>query len=81
MYPGGTEVIPCDDYVLTVVFENRERVHLDIKPIIDFGVFERIKDPNAFRQVKVSFDTVEWNCGVDLNPEYIYTKCTKSDLS
>jgi hypothetical protein len=81
MYPAGTEVIPCDDYVLTVVFENRERVHLDIKPIIDFGVFEKIKDPNAFRQVKVSFDTAEWNCGVDLDPEYIYTKCTKSDLS
>jgi hypothetical protein len=32
-----------DNYVLAVVFENGERGHLDIKPILDFGVFERIK--------------------------------------
>ncbi len=81
MYPAVIEVTPCDDYVLAVVFENGERGQLDIKPILDFGVFQKIKDHNAFRQVKVSFDTIEWSCGADLDPEYVYTKCKKSDLS
>lgn len=47
-----------------------------MKPILEFGVFRRIKDPEEFRQVRVSFDTIAWDCGVDLDPEFIYEKCT-----
>ena len=79
MYPAVTEVTPCDDYILAVVFENGEKGCLDIKPILDFGIFQRIRDRKAFKQVKVSFDTIEWACGVDLDPEYIYMKFAKSD--
>lgn len=75
MYPSVKEVIPRPDYTLSVVFENGERGVLDIKPLLDFGVFQRIKDYEAFRQVRVSFDTIEWNCGVDLDPEFVYAKC------
>jgi hypothetical protein len=45
-----------------------------MKPILDFGIFQRIKDYNAFRRVRVAFDTVEWDCGVDLDPEFVYKK-------
>ena len=75
MYPSVKEVIPRDDYTLSVVFENGERGILDMKPILDFGVFQRIKDYEAFRRVRVSFDTIEWSCGVDLDPEFVYVKC------
>lgn len=78
MYPAIIKVIPGDDYVLNIDFENGESGKLDIKPILNFGIFERIKDYNAFKQVKVSFDTIEWRCGVDLDPEYVYTKCMKN---
>ena len=30
-----------------------------------------------FQQVRIKFDTVEWDCGVDL--EYVYEKCMKSE--
>ena len=46
-----------------------------MKPVLDFGVFKRIKDYNAFKRVRVSFDTIEWECGVDLDPEYVYANC------
>ena len=46
-----------------------------MKPILDFGVFQQIKDYDAFKRVRVSFDTIEWECGVDLDPEYVYEKC------
>ena len=75
MYPSVKEVVPRDDYTLCVVFENGENGILDMKPILNFGVFRRIKDYETFRQVRVAFDTIEWDCGVDLDPEFIYAKC------
>ncbi|MBI4573466.1 MAG: DUF2442 domain-containing protein [candidate division NC10 bacterium] len=79
MYPSVKEVVPRDDYTLFVVFENGERGILDMKPMLDFGVFQRIKDYETFRRVRVSFDTIEWHCGVDLDPEFVYAKC-KADM-
>ncbi|MFH1741273.1 MAG: DUF2442 domain-containing protein, partial [bacterium] len=28
-----------------------------------------------FKRVRVSFDTIEWDCDVDLDPEFVYAKC------
>jgi len=81
MYPSVKEVIPGEDYTLSVVFDNGENGYLDMKPFLDFGIFRRIKDYEVFRQVRVVFDTIEWDCGVDLDPEYVYTKCLESKLS
>ena len=75
MYPSVKQVIPRDDYTLSLVFENDEEGILDMKPMLDFGVFQRIKDLDNFKRVRVAFDTIEWACGVDLDPEYIYAKC------
>ena len=78
MYPSVKEVTPREDYTLSVKFDNGEEGILDLKPILDFGVFKRIKDNDAFRRVRVAFDTIEWDCGVDLDPEYIYARCKES---
>lgn len=78
MYPSVKEVTPREDYMLTVKFDNGEEGILDMKPILDFGVFKRIKDSEAFKRVTVAFDTIEWDCGVDLDPEYIYARCKAS---
>jgi hypothetical protein len=75
MYPSVKEVAPRDDYVLFIVFENGESGTLDMKQILDFGIFQRIKDYDAFRRVRVAFDTIEWEEGVDLDPEFVYEKC------
>ncbi|MGA7878485.1 MAG: DUF2442 domain-containing protein [Desulfoferrobacter sp.] len=74
MYPSVKEVTPHDDYTLSLVFENGEKGTLDIKPMLHFGVFRRIQDLHQFMRVQVSFDTIQWDCGVDLDPEYIYAK-------
>lgn len=80
MYPAVKEVIPGDDYILSIVFDNGEQGYLDMKPILDFGIFQRIKDYDAFRRVRVAFDTVEWDCGVDLDPEFVYKKAGQITL-
>jgi hypothetical protein len=77
MHPAITEVAPERDYVLSVVFENGEKGRIDLKPILDFGVFRGLRDYTKFKQVRVSFDTIEWPGGIDLDPEYVYEKCVK----
>lgn len=77
MHPSVTNVVPSDDYTLLIDFDNGERGMLDMKPYLDFGVFQRLKDRNAFERVRVSFDTVEWDSGIDLDPEFVYDKCRR----
>jgi hypothetical protein len=69
------KVVPRDEYTLFVLFENGEKGILDLEPFLDFGVFRRIKDYENFRRGRVTFDTIEWDCGVDLDPEFIHAKC------
>ena len=74
MYFSVKKVIPREDFTLSIDFENGEHGMLDMKPYLDFGVFNRLKIPGAFQLVRVSFDTIEWDCGVDLDPEFVYAK-------
>ena len=68
--------VECEeDYVLTVAFENGEKGLLDMKPYLDFGIFGKIRDPKVFGSVRVSFDTIGWETGADLDPEFVYEKC------
>jgi hypothetical protein len=78
MYPSVKRVVPQENYVLTIDFDNGESGTLDMKPFLEFGVFQRLKDHNAFKRVRVAFDTVEWDSGVDLDPEFVYAKCQGS---
>jgi len=78
MYPSVISVVAGEDYVLLVAFDNGESGTLDMKGFLDFGVFQRLKDYDAFRRVRVAFDTVEGESGVDLDPEFVYAKCKGS---
>ncbi|ESQ15869.1 MAG: DUF2442 domain-containing protein [Thiohalocapsa sp. PB-PSB1] len=77
MHPSVKYVSAQANYILFIKFDNDESGHLDMKPFLDFGIFKRIQDPEIFSQVRVSFDSVEWPSGIDLDPEFIYTKCIK----
>ncbi len=79
MYPAVTHVTPRQDFSLALVFDTGEEGILDIKPYLDFGVFSRLKDYNNFRRVRVVFDAIEWECGIDLDPEFIHAKSQLTD--
>ena len=80
-YPRVIRVSPAENHMLELEFDNGETGHLDMKPYLDFGIFQRLHDPQAFAHVKVAFDTVEWACGPDLDPEFVYSKCQKIVLT
>jgi hypothetical protein len=77
MYPSVKNVVPTEDYMLSIDFDNGEHGTLDMKPFLDFGVFRRLKDRGAFKRVRVAFDTIEWDSGIDLDPEFVYDKCQR----
>ncbi len=78
MYPSVKAVVPQDDYLLYITFNNDETGVLDMKPYLDFGIFTRIKDDASFKKVAVAFDTIEWESGADLDPEFVYEKCKRN---
>jgi len=77
MYPSVTKAEPRGDYQIYVEFDNDECGVLDMKPYLNFGVFSRIRDKNVFSKVRVSFDTIEWPGGIDLDPQFVYEKSDK----
>ncbi len=78
MHPSVVKVVPNEDFTLSMVFSNGEEGLLNMKPYLDFGVFQKIKAYGYFKQVHVAFDTIQWDCGVDLDPEFVYDKCEKT---
>jgi len=48
-YPAVKAVVPLGDYVFSLVFKNGEEGLLDLKPILNFGVFTRLKDYQPFQ--------------------------------
>ncbi len=75
MYKAIVNVRPNEDFSLSVVFDDGVEGVLDMTPYLDFGVFKKLKDFEQFKQVRIAFDTVEWECGVDLDPEFVRAKC------
>ena len=75
MHPAVMSVECEGEYILSVSFDNGESGLLDMKPYLDFGVFRKIKDPDIFKTVHVSFDTIAWESGADIDPEFVYEKC------
>ncbi len=74
MYKGVISVVAMDDYKLLLRFDNNESRIFDVKPILSCGRFAELNDLNLFKRVRVSFDTIEWDNGLDLDPEYLYAK-------
>ena len=73
MYLGVKSVVPEDDYVLLLTFENDEQGLFDMKPYLDFGpVFQALKEPSMFNSVRVYLDTISWANEADLDPEILY---------
>lgn len=77
MYARITDVQATDDYKLILTFEDMERRLFDIKPYLTIGRFAELRDIKVFKRVGVAFDTVEWQNGLDLDPEFLYAKSVK----
>jgi hypothetical protein len=76
MFPSPVSVATQEDFLLSLEFDNGEERVLDMKPFLNFGLFRALQSRELFQQVRVSFDSVEWPRGIDLDPEFLYQKST-----
>jgi hypothetical protein len=79
MYLAIKDVKPQDNYLLLLTFENGEKRQFDMKPYLDFGIFQELKDLRLFKTVKTSFDSIEWDNEADFDPEILYQKSLRVD--
>lgn len=70
--PEITEAIPLNDYSLLLYYTTGEYRVYDVKPLLNAGVFEVLKDMEVFRKVQLH-ETVSWCDGkIDIAPETLY---------
>ena len=74
MYPAVTNAQPKENYHLLLTFENGEKRIFDMKPYLEIGIFQFLKNQKVFNSVRVVFDSIEWVNEADFDPEILYQK-------
>ena len=67
------QVIRREDYCLEIAFDDGDRVIVDVKPLMNRGIFRPLWDEDFFRQVEIDhkFGGVEWPNGADICIDWI----------
>ncbi len=72
-----------EDFHLRLRFSTGEIRLFDVRPYLDKGAFQRLRNRDLFNQAYVAFDTVCWPGNLDIAPETLYDRSTpmcESDL-
>ncbi len=80
MQPTITAVEPMDNYLLLLTYDNGEKRVFDVKPYLELGIFQALKEKHVFNTVRVSFDSIEWSNHADLDPETLYETSVTADI-
>ena len=72
MNPRVKNVIPNNDYTLTITFTNDEVKVFDVKPYLQIGIFKELKDLSLFNSVRPFMNSIQWINGQDLCPDTLY---------
>jgi hypothetical protein len=81
MYPAVKSVKAAEGHRLILEFDNGECRVFDVTSLLSLGRFRELISPEAFRKVRVAFDTVQWENGLDLDPEYLYERSLATSSS
>ena len=80
--PDIVQVVPHDDYTVSVYFCDGKIVLYDVKPKLDKGVFQELNNKAFFMErCKIMNDTLAWDVTgtndptscIDIDPDYLYS--------
>jgi len=77
MNPRVTSVRPKPEYKLEVTFANGDVGEYDCSHLLEFGVFQELRDTSYFNRVRVEAGTVAWPNGQDICPDTLYECATR----
>ena len=61
-----------NDYKLFITFDNGEAKIYDVKPLLKYKVYEKLKNKGYFSLAKINYGTVVWPGNIDIAPELLY---------
>lgn len=74
LFPDVIAVAPESGYCLRVTFANDERRRFDMRPYLEYPVFQRLRNPGFFGLARVEYGTVTWPGEIDIEPETLYVE-------
>ena len=72
MNPKVIKVQAEEGYMLNLWFSNGEQRYFDMKPYLNFEVFQALKDPKMFSTVTTFLGSVTWSNNSDLSYDTLY---------
>ena len=79
MKPKVSKVKPLDNYRLKLTFTTNEEKIFDVKPYLNKGIFNELKEPDIFYQVRESLGSILWPNGQDFSSETLYEESIESE--
>lgn len=70
--PTAKAVIPMNDFMLRISFDNGETKMFDVKPYIRGNWYGELSNAAYFKSVFANGYTVEWANGQDICPDELY---------
>ncbi len=70
--PTVIKVLPKNNYILYLEFDNGEKKTFDVKPYIKGSWFNELNDLSYFKRVQPNGFNVEWPNGQDICPDDLY---------
>ena len=77
MNPRVRSVVARDDHKLEIEFQNGETGIYDCAPLLEFGVFQELRDVGYFKQARAEGGTVVWPHEQDICPDTLYEDAKK----
>jgi hypothetical protein len=66
------EVRADSDYQLHIRFNDGLSAVYDVAPLLEKGIFQRLRDISFFKQAHIAYNTVVWDDVLDIAPEALY---------
>ena len=63
------------NYQIEIAFSDSLRGIIDLEKVIEKDrrpIFQELKDLKKFSQIRLDLDTITWQNGLDLSPEFLY---------
>uniref|UniRef100_UPI004056C571 DUF2442 domain-containing protein n=1 Tax=Candidatus Electronema sp. TaxID=2698783 RepID=UPI004056C571 len=72
MNPRVKNAVPDNDYTVKIVFDNGEEKLFDVKPYLEKGIFQELKNMQIFKTVRPVMGSIQWKNGQDFCPDTLY---------
>ena len=72
MFLEVTQAKYLNGYRILLTFNNGVKKIVDLQNELNGKIFEPLKNKEKFKKFSIKFNTIEWENGADIAPEYLY---------